>query len=468
MAIYHCSIKIVKRSQGKSAVAAAAYRSGEKITNEYDGMVHDYTRKGGVVHSEILLPAHAPKSFRDRSTLWNSVEKIEKHCRAQLAREIEIALPNELNLVEQVNLVREYCNRTFVDAGMCADFNIHDPNKEQQNPHAHILLTMRPFNPDGSWGDKQKKEYVLDGKGNKIYDPKKRQYKCNTISTTDWNEQTKAEEWRQAWAEFANKALSDNHISETIDHRSYERQGVDQIPTVHMGVAATQMEQRGIATEKGNLNHMIREDNRLIRELKDKIASLTQWLDEITSQPQQPTLIEMLLQSDPTHDKQEAIAYMQSEQLATWEDLESHIKNLYSQAHDLNSSVTQSEQRMKVLRELLDAASVYQETRSVSDQYRRQKNPAKRQKFYDSHESELIRFEAAKKKLDNLITDHKLHVQEWRQEYSQLQAERDVAYSELKAIREKAKQVDRIRQQVYSVRRSLERNNNLGRQEAAL
>ena len=123
---------------------------------------------------------------------------------------------------------------------------------------------------------------------------------------------------------------------------------------------------------------------------------------------------------------------------------------------------------MKVLRELLDAASVYQETRSVSDQYRRQKNPAKRQKFYDSHESELIRFEAAKKKLDSLVPDHKLHVQEWRQEYSQLQAERDVAYSELKAIREKAKQVDRIRQQVYSVRRSLERNNNLGRQEAAL
>ena len=144
IAIYHCSIKIVSRGKGKSAVAAAAYRAGEKLTNEWDGLTHDYTRKGGVVHSEIMLPPHAPPSFSDRSILWNSVEQIEKSNNSQLAREIEIALPVELSREEQTRLVREYCSSQFVSKGMCADFNIHDTGNG--NPHAHILLTMH-YNP---------------------------------------------------------------------------------------------------------------------------------------------------------------------------------------------------------------------------------------------------------------------------------------------------------------------------------
>ena len=266
IAIYHLSIKIVKRSQGKSAVAAAAYRSGERLINEYDGMTHDYTRKRDVVHSEIMLPAQAPVDFSDRSVLWNSVEKIEKHRRAQLAREIEIALPNELDRAEQIKLVWDYCQKNFVDAGMCTDFSIHDPKGEQENVHAHIVLTMRLLDENGTWGDKQKKEY-----------------RCSTIPATNWNEQTKAEEWREAWAGFANRALEKNAIPQKLDHRSYERQDIDQIPTIHLGVAASQMERRGIMTEKGNLNRIIRQDNRLIRELKAKVCKLTQWLKEMVS-----------------------------------------------------------------------------------------------------------------------------------------------------------------------------------------
>ena len=129
---------------------------------------------------------------------------------------------------------------------MCADVCIHD--KGDGNPHAHIMLTMRPFEPDGTWGGKQKKEYILDDSGNKIYDPKTRQYKCKSIPTTDWNEQTKAEEWRAAWAETANKYLAHLNHSERIDHRSYARQGVEQIPTIHLGTATSQMEKRGIRT----------------------------------------------------------------------------------------------------------------------------------------------------------------------------------------------------------------------------
>ena len=165
MAIYHCSIKIISRGKGKSAVAAAAYRSGEKLVNEYDGAIHDYTRKGGIVHTEILLPDNAPPAFSDRSALWNAVERIEKAKNAQLAREIEIALPHELTREQGVSLVREYVKGNFVAAGMCADVCLHDKN--DGNPHAHILLTMRPIEQDGAWGTKQKKEYRTDTSRNR-------------------------------------------------------------------------------------------------------------------------------------------------------------------------------------------------------------------------------------------------------------------------------------------------------------
>ena len=167
IAIYHWNIGIVSRGKGKSAVAAAAYRSGEKLTNEWDGMTHDYTRKGGVVHTEIMLPPHAPPSFSDRSTLWNSVELYEKAGNAQLAREIDAALPIELSREEQIRLVREYCSSQFVSRGMCVDFVIHDT--DSGNPHCHIMLTMRPLDERGAWAAKSKKEYDLDENGERKY-----------------------------------------------------------------------------------------------------------------------------------------------------------------------------------------------------------------------------------------------------------------------------------------------------------
>ena len=179
IAIYHCNISIVSRGKGKSAVAAAAYRSGEKLTNEWDGMTHDYTRKGGVVHTEIMLPPHAPPSFSDRSTLWNSVELYEKAGNAQLAREIDAALPIELSREEQIRLVREYCSSQFVSRGMCVDFAIHDT--DSGNPHCHIMLTMRPLNERGAWAAKSKKEYDLDENGERICLPSGR-YKTHKVA----------------------------------------------------------------------------------------------------------------------------------------------------------------------------------------------------------------------------------------------------------------------------------------------
>ena len=254
IAIYHCNISIVSRGKGKSAVAAAAYRSGEKLTNEWDGMTHDYTRKGGVVHTEIMLPPHAPPSFSDRSTLWNSVELYEKAGNAQLAREIDAALPIELSREEQIRLVREYCSSQFVSRGMCVDYAIHDTGKG--NPHCHIMLTMRPLDERGAWAAKSQKEYDLDENGERIRLPSGR-YKTHKVDLTGWNDKGNALLWRKAWADISNAYLERAGSPERIDHRSNAERGIGEIPTVHMGVAACQMEKKGIATEKGELNRNI-------------------------------------------------------------------------------------------------------------------------------------------------------------------------------------------------------------------
>ena len=300
IAIYHCNIGIVSRGKGKSAVAAAAYRSGEKITNEWDGMTHDYTRKRGVVHTEILLPPHAPPSFSDRATLWNSVELYEKAGNAQLAREIDAALPIELSREEQIRLVREYCSSQFVSRGMCVDFAIHDT--DSGNPHCHIMLTMRPLDERGAWAAKSKKEYDIDENGERIRLPSGR-YKTHKVDLTGWNDKGNALLWRKAWADISNAYLERAGRPERIDHRSNAERGIDELPTVHMGVAACQMEKKGIATEKGELNRNIQKANRLIREIRAQIGKLKEWIGELfkarenapEQPPQSPGLANLLM-----------------------------------------------------------------------------------------------------------------------------------------------------------------------------
>ena len=235
MAIYRLSIKIISRGKGASAVAKAAYRAAELLKSEYDGGEHDYTRKRGVVHTEILLPDHAPAEYTDRSTLWNAVERAETMKNAQLSREVELALPIELSKEQNIALAHEFVKRQFVEQGMCADICVHDTRKG--NPHAHVMLTMRPIEKNGEWGAKSRKEYILDRCGERIK-LKNGEYKTRKICTVDWNDQTKAEEWRAAWADAVNAALEKQNEAARVDHRSYKRQGVPIIPQVRMGVAA--------------------------------------------------------------------------------------------------------------------------------------------------------------------------------------------------------------------------------------
>ena len=290
IAIYHCNISIVSRGKGKSAVAAAAYRSGEKLTNEWDGMTHDYTRKRRCCpYGKSYCRPMPPPSFSDRSTLWNSVELYEKAGNAQLAREIDAALPIELSREEQIRLVREYCSSQFVSRGMCVDYAIHDTGKG--NPHCHIMLTMRPLDERGAWAAKSKKEYDLDENGERIRLPSGK-YKARKVDLTGWNDKGNALLWRKAWADISNAYLERAGSPERIDHRSNAERGIDELPTVHMGVAACQMEKKGIATEKGELNRNIQKANRLIREIRAQIGKLKEWIGELfkarETAPEQP------------------------------------------------------------------------------------------------------------------------------------------------------------------------------------
>ena len=270
MAIYHLHTKIISRSKGKSSVGASAYRSGEKLYNKRDGLEHDYTRKKGIVYKEIFAPINAPKWATNREQLWNEVEKIEKSKNSQLAREIDLALPIELNLEKQIDLLRKYVQDTFVNKGMVADFVIHD--KKDGNPHAHIMLTMRPFNENGEWGAKAKKEYILDKDGNKIYD-KNGNAKSRKIETTNWNKKETLEYWREQWSYYANNALEKSNIKAKIDHRSYSDREIDKLPMKHEGVAVRAMEKRGIDTEIGSLNKEINNLNRKIDLINKQIKA---------------------------------------------------------------------------------------------------------------------------------------------------------------------------------------------------
>lgn len=456
MAIYHCSIKIISRGKGKSAVAAAAYRAGEKITNEFDGETHDYTRKGGVVHTEILLPNHAPAAFSDRAVLWNEVEKIEKLKNAQLAREIELALPRELTREQSISLVREYVKRHFVAAGMCADICVHDTGGG--NPHAHVMLTMRPFDECGAWGAKQKKEYILDRDGNKIYDPKKRQYKCKSIPATDWNEQTKAEEWRAAWAQLCNQHLEKNGHAERIDHRSYERQGIDQIPTVHLGVAASAMEKRGIRTERGDLNREIEVTNQKLRQLKARISKLQDWLKEEQANTEPPTLadyIQSILSrkaqagksgySQSLYNLKDAakmLNFLQQNQIQDMAGLDEKFKSMIGEQLDIQGKLKPVERRLATLKKHLEQADIY-------FKYKGKKKLT---------ETEQILFMAAKDYLKGVMNGKTaIPTKAWKTEYTKLTAERNALNQRYLVLKGEVKEAEQIRKSVYSILRQAQR-----------
>ncbi len=311
MAIYHLEAKVISRGAGRSAVAASAYMSCSQILNDYDGIYHDYTRKQGLVWQRVFLPEYAPREWLDRAVLWNAVEETERTKDSRLAREFVVALPVELDKNGWQKILTEFIQQNFVADGMCADVAIH--NTDGHNPHAHIMLTVRPLNKNGTWQHKTEKEYlcirngeekgftsseyakaVSDGwekqypymvNGKKKYlppsqaegyeraskYPKSTKYGRQNPISERWNSDEQLILWRKAWADEVNKYLEpENHI----DSRSHSERGLDEQPTVHEGVIARRLEEKGIISERCELNRQIKADNRLLRTLKSEFTKL--------------------------------------------------------------------------------------------------------------------------------------------------------------------------------------------------
>ena len=318
MAIYHLEAKIVSRGTGRSAVAAAAYLSCSRMLNEYDGVQHDYTRKQGLGWRQVFLPATAPAEWQDRETLWNAVEETETAKDSRLAREFVAALPIELSREKQIQLLQDFIKEQFVADGMCADAAIHDPYPPGHNPHAHILLTVRPLDEKGKWQYKTEKEYLCVKGGEergftaaefkqaqadgwekqyqykvgkkKVYMapsaaqaqgyervskyPKSTKYGRQNPISERWNSEEQLVQWCKAWADAANRYLERYGHEERIDHRSHAERGLDERPTIHEGVVARSLERQGVISDRCEINRQIKADNALLRELKAEIKKL--------------------------------------------------------------------------------------------------------------------------------------------------------------------------------------------------
>ena len=461
----HFEINIVKRSEGGSAVSAAAYQTGEKLFSDWDRKYMYHGTKEELVLKEILLPAHAPPEFADRNKLWNSAEAAEPNWNSQLARRLKIALPVELSMEDNIALAREYCEKEFASKGMIVDLAVHDPEPPNHNPHFHVLLTMRPLDEKGNWAPKARKEYVLDKDGNRIRGPNGK-YKVRKIPTVDWNARGNAEIWRHDWENLQNQYLERAGRVERVCMKSYERQGLDTIPTVHMGPAVMALERKGIRTDVGNLNREIRAVNAMIRFLKDTILKLTSWLadlgqaiKEIEMEPEEIYLVDLLnrkfdqranerfLTWRNSHAVKKAgsadfkrfvaiVNYMRQNNVLTVEDLETRLSDIHSREQSIREEIRKGGRRMKEIETILATAKRRSELDPIYDKYKKMHFGKKH--YADKYKDELDEWKRCNRYLYARFADARCDTKALSREYASLQSE----------IKEKTEQLSPIREEL--------------------
>jgi len=331
------------------------------------------------------------------------------------------------------------------------------------NPHAHILLTIRPLRPDGKWGLKCRKVYDLDSQGNRIPDGKGG-WKNHREDTTDWNNRENAEKWRAAWAAYANRALEAAGRPERIDHRSYERQGIEKIPTIHMGVAASQMERRGIQTEKGNVNRQIAADNKLLKEIKARITRIYNWTKE-QAEAEQPqgdgSLVTRLYEAQAQVNSEKArsrsgrikalqenaklLAFLQGNGITSMQELYEKVTAMNKDYYDLRGQIVKAERRIAVLDERLEMCAQYDRYKAIRQQLDRVK-PRKREQYQQEHSAELADFEAAEYFLKELkASGEAITPKAWRAEAAKLTMQKDADYQKMRAMRDEIKAIESLR-----------------------
>ena len=478
----HFEIKITQRSKGQSAVAGAAYQSGERLFSEYDQKHKDYSRKDGVAYAEIMLPSNAPPEYADRETLWNAVEAVEKQWNSQLARRFVLALPREVPEEMYPEMVREYCKQFFVSKGMIADFAIHDPRPPGHNPHCHVMLTLRAMDEKGKWLPKGRKVYDLDDNGERIRLPTG-EWKSHKECTMDWNERAHGQEWRTGWEEVQNRYLEMAGSPVRVDLRSYEKQGIDVIPTVHMGSAASAMERKGIQTNLGNLNRDIRAANRMMAAIRKTIQNLRGWLSEITEaikelpeeSPQKrtsPDLVNLLQdylnlrkaeradwsrygqQKGTVKDLQmfaNATNYLKDHEIFTLEKLDAVLAEVKQRHDGITSGMKKSESRMKTITGIQRAVSTCRQHKAVHDKYVQTGWKKAQAAYAEKHRDELDAYNRAYRFLKKQGFGMDVNLAELQMEYEQLQASHADYAWQLAAVREELKPLEEIRHCVGKV-----------------
>jgi len=486
---FHFSVNIISRGKGKSAVASAAYISGEKIKNEWDGVTHDYTKKQGVISKEIFLPDHAPKEYKDRKTLWNSVELFEKNSNAQLARNFIISLPKELSIEENKKMIEEYVQNNFVKEGMIVDLAIHDESRDgNQNIHAHIMTIVRPINEDGTWGQKSKKEYILDEKGEKVLN-KNGKPKTRKVELTTWNDKGNVEKWRENFSNLCNKYLERAGAEKRVDHRSFKRQGIKQIPTIHLGASASAMERKGIRTEKGDINREIKKQNELLKNIGNEIKKITSWLagfkdklkesykeykDQSKKQIENESglfnLYEYLSFYQEMQENNRAelsfygkrnkaiydlkryasgINYLRENKIKTISDLQGHINTLRSKNYEIYKTIKENSQKIEDLNKCLACAKTVRKTKATYQEYESKK--IFKENFYKNNQKEIDQHIRARNLIEKISGKKNLREKEWLGEIKSLEDEISKLNTESEKIRVRYKEINHIKYAVKVV-----------------
>ena len=438
-----------------------------------------------MICSEILLPVHAPPEYADRETLWNAVEKVERGKKAQLAYSFDIALQNEFSMEENINLARRFLLEQFVSRGMIVDFAVHSPDKEDggiSNPHFHVMCPIRPIEPNGKWGNKQRREYVLDESGNRIPD-RTGDYIFNAVPTTDWGCPETLEHWRQAWAELCNAKFSEKELPCRIDHCSYERQGVDLLPTIHEGPTVRAMERKGISTEKGEFNRWVKATNAAIRDIRKKIAALAEWLKEVKCELSKPKAQDLISLLQAYFDHRNAGAYSQKARINNLKEmnamfnylmengihdldtLESQVNTLRESSDALKETLDSQTSRMKEIRKLPDYLSIYRQFKPVYDGLQKIKFTRSKERYKADHAAELKQFYEARRKLSVEFPDGKFDQHKLDAEYARLEQEHEETYSQFKSIRADSQQLWKVKSYVDSARKDIEQSQNRNHQQ---
>ena len=486
---FHFSVNIISRGKGKSAVASAAYISGEKIKNEWDGVTHDYTRKEKVLVKNIILPDHIPKEFNDRSTLWNKVEMAEKNSNAQLARQFIIGLPKELTLSENKNLVERFIKENLTSQGMIVDYAIHDESQDKNgNIHCHIMTIMRPINEKGEFLAKSKKEYILDEKGEKVLN-KNGKPKTRKVELTSWNDKGNVEKWRENFSNLCNKYLERVGAEKRVDHRSFKRQGIKQIPTIHLGASASAMERKGIRTEKGDINREIKKQNELLKNIGNEIKKITSWLADFKDKLKESykeykeqskkqienesglfNLYEYLSFYQEMQENNRAelsfygkrnkaiydlkryasgINYLRENKIKTISDLQGHINTLRSKNSEIYKTIKENSQKIEDLNKCLAYAKTVRKTKATYQEYESKK--IFKESFYKNNQKEIDQHIRARTLIEKISGKKNLREKEWLGEIKNLEDEISKLNIESEKIRERYKEINHIKYAVEVV-----------------